>query len=64
MNSRSKKTKKTQPVTWTMEDDAKYAALRHELINADEQDFDTQCAFVDIRNKAIACGLDVDPLPF
>jgi len=52
---------------WTAKgkkDDAKYAALRHELINADEQDFDTQCAFVDIRNKAIACGLDVDPLPF
>jgi len=51
---------------WTMAEDKRYAELRWFLLNVDEPSvyFDMQVELVSLRNKALACGLDCEPLPF
>lgn len=52
--------------TWTAANDARYAELYTLLTNMDcpSENFNACCEFDTLRNKAIACGMDVDPLPF
>jgi hypothetical protein len=52
--------------TWTNANDARYAELLRLLQEADEpgQYSDLQAELVDLRSKALALGMDVDPLPF
>lgn len=58
--------KQLTPDDWTMAEDNRYGELYRLLISVEypSDHFNEQVEFVALRDRAIACGMSVDPLPF